>query len=52
MATKQQQPVGKTPTVALQPAATIHTHAPGKTIAQAISNVDAHVAAVNDAARN
>jgi hypothetical protein len=34
---KKQQPVGKTPTVALQPAVTIHQHQPGATIQPAIS---------------
>jgi hypothetical protein len=48
---KQQQPVGKTPTVALQPVPTVHIHVPGKTIQQAISNAHAHVQAVNKAAK-
>ena len=47
----KQQPVGKTPTVGLQPTPTVHVHQPGKTIQQAIANANAHVAAVNNAAK-
>jgi hypothetical protein len=47
----KQQPVGKTPTVGLQPAPTVHVHQPGKTIKQAIANANQHVANVNKSAK-
>jgi hypothetical protein len=47
----KQQPTGKTPTVDLQPTPTVHVHQPGKTIKQAINNANAHVQAVNKAAK-
>jgi hypothetical protein len=47
----KQQPTGKTPTVGLQPAPTVHVHQPGKTIKQAINNANQHVANVNAASK-
>jgi hypothetical protein len=47
----KQQPIGKTPTVGLQPAPTVHVHQPASTIAGAIKAANAHVAAVNAAAK-
>jgi hypothetical protein len=42
---------GEVPTIALQPKVTIHEHAPGKTIGQAVAHANAHVANVNKAAK-
>jgi hypothetical protein len=47
----KQQPVGKTPTVGLQPTPTVHVHQPAKTIAGAIKAANAHVQAVNKSSR-
>jgi hypothetical protein len=47
----KQQPTGRTPTVGLQPAPTVHVHQPAKTIAGAIKASSDHVRAVNKAAK-
>jgi hypothetical protein len=47
----KQQPVGKAPTIQLQPTPQIHEHQPGKTIKQAIANANQHVANVNKSSR-
>jgi hypothetical protein len=47
----KQKPVGKVPTIQLQPTPTIHEHQAGKSIKQAINNANAHVANVNKAAK-
>jgi hypothetical protein len=47
----KQQPIGKTPTVGLQPPVQIHEHAPASTIKGAIAGAAAHVAAVNAASK-
>jgi hypothetical protein len=41
----------QSPTAKLQPTPAIHQHVPGKSIAQAISHANQHVANVNAAAK-